>query len=96
MASAIDTIGKAVKHNMLIRTECECGNVRYFRAYDLMMTFGGGHSLYSLPFDCKRCKPKITVKAFEADPEYLPKRLIVHKPVKEPNGKLTWVAERFR
>ena len=96
MTSTIDTLGKAVRHNMLVMSECSCGNVRYYRAYDLMMAFGGGRSPFGLPFTCTRCKPRIKVKVFEPDPDHLPKQLIVHKPMKGPDGKVAWVAERFR
>ncbi|ESX46877.1 hypothetical protein X762_20150 [Mesorhizobium sp. LSHC426A00] len=29
--------GKATRHNMLVKAECSCGNVRYCRSADLMM-----------------------------------------------------------
>lgn len=38
----IDTLGKATRHNMLLKVECACGNVRYCRSADLMMVYGGG------------------------------------------------------
>ncbi|MER8437827.1 hypothetical protein NKH36_20315 [Mesorhizobium sp. M1312] len=40
----IDTLGKATRHNMLVKAECSCGNVRYCRSADLMMVYGGGRS----------------------------------------------------
>jgi hypothetical protein len=33
----IDTLGKATRHNMLLKVECGCGNVRYCRSADLCM-----------------------------------------------------------
>ena len=42
MAHPINTLGKAVRRGMLVRSECKrCGNVRLYRASDLMMVFGG-------------------------------------------------------
>jgi len=38
----IDTLGKATRHNMLVKAECTCGNVFYCRSADLMMVYGGG------------------------------------------------------
>ena len=38
----IDTLGKATRHNMLVKAECSCGDVRYCRSADLMMVYGGG------------------------------------------------------
>lgn len=29
----IDTLGKATRHNMLVKAECSCGNVRYCRYF---------------------------------------------------------------
>ncbi|TIM08702.1 MAG: hypothetical protein E5Y32_16035 [Mesorhizobium sp.] len=29
----IDTLGKATRHNMLVKAECNCGNVRYCRYF---------------------------------------------------------------
>ena len=43
MAHPIITLGKAVRRGMLVRSECKrCGNVRLYKASDLMMGFGGG------------------------------------------------------
>ncbi|TIN59488.1 MAG: hypothetical protein E5Y29_29815, partial [Mesorhizobium sp.] len=55
----IDTLGKATRHNMLVKAECSCGNVRYIRSADLMMVYGGGVDPLALKFDCSRCKPQI-------------------------------------
>lgn len=97
MASPINTIGKAVRHNMLVVAECECGNVRYYRAADLMMVFGGGRDPMGLPFTCDRCKPQIKVKLLEPNSDFLPRRLIVHKPIKDPSsGRVKWVKESRR
>jgi len=91
----IDTLGKATRHNMLVKAECSCGNVRYCRSADLMMVYGGGVDPLKLKFDCNRCKPDIRITLLEVHPEHLPKRLMIHKPMKV-DGKITWYTERFR
>jgi len=91
----IDTLGKATRHNMLVKAECSCGNVRYCRSADLMMVYGGGVDALKLKFDCNRCKPDIRITLLEVHPEHLPKRLMIHKPMKV-DGKITWYTERFR
>ncbi|WP_224679177.1 hypothetical protein [Mesorhizobium sp. BR1-1-9] len=74
---------------MLVKVECSCGNVRYCRSADLMMVCGGGVDPLKLKFDCNRCKPEIKVTLLEVHPEHLPKRLMIHKPMKI-GGKITW------
>ncbi|RWE96490.1 MAG: hypothetical protein EOS43_22595 [Mesorhizobium sp.] len=91
----IDTLGKATRHNMLVKAECSCGNVRYHRSADLMMVFGGGRDPQSLNFSCDRCKPSIKITLLEVHPEHLPKRLMIHKPMKV-GGRIEWFVERFR
>ncbi|WP_246804785.1 hypothetical protein [Mesorhizobium mediterraneum] len=85
---------------MLVKAECSCGNVRYCRSADLMMVYGGGADPLSLKFDCSRCKPQIKITLLEVHPEHLPKRLMIHKPMKGPDGKIHWHShwhtERFR
>jgi hypothetical protein len=70
-----DTLGKATRHNMLVKAECSCGNVRYCRSADLMMVYGGGVDPLKLKFDCSRCKPTVKITLLEVHPEHLPKRL---------------------
>lgn len=48
-----------------------------------------------LPPDAFRCKPQITITLLEVHPKYLPKRLMIHKPIKV-DGKILWHTERFR
>ncbi|WP_292530146.1 hypothetical protein [Mesorhizobium sp.] len=91
----IDTLGKATRHNMLVKAECSCGNVRYCRSADLMMVYGGGADPLKLKFDCSRCKPTVKITLLEVHPEHLPKRLMIHKPMKI-DGKIHWTTERFR
>jgi hypothetical protein len=91
----IDTLGKATRHNMLVKVECSCGNVRYCRSSDLMMVYGGGVDPLKLKFDCSRCKPQIKITVIEVHPEHLPKRLLIHKPVRV-GRKIEWHTERFK
>ncbi|TPL88778.1 hypothetical protein FJ948_20875 [Mesorhizobium sp. B2-3-12] len=91
----IDTLGKATRHNMLVKVECSCGNVRYCRSADLMMVYGGGVDPLKLKFDCSRCKPSIKITLLEVHPEHLPKNLMIHKPTKV-GDKITWYTERFK
>ncbi|RVD52550.1 MAG: hypothetical protein EOS30_09745 [Mesorhizobium sp.] len=91
----IDTLGKATRHNMLVKVECSCGNVRYCRSADLMMVYGGGVDPLKLKFDCSRCKPQVKITLLEVHPEHLPKKLMIHKPMKV-GEKITWYTERFR
>ncbi|WP_245437838.1 MULTISPECIES: hypothetical protein [unclassified Mesorhizobium] len=60
----------------------QCGNVRYCRSADLMMVCGGGVDPLKLKFYCNRCKPDIKITLLEVHPEHLPKKLMIHKPMK--------------
>ncbi|MCQ8871234.1 hypothetical protein NP945_05310 [Mesorhizobium sp. LMG17149] len=60
-----------------------------------MMVYGGGVDPQTLKFDCSRCKPQIKITLVEVHPEHLPKRLVIHKPMKI-DGKIHWHTERFR
>lgn len=66
MTSTIDTLGKAVRHALIVRVQCTCGRRRDFEASDLMMRFGGGRDPQSLKFKCRACKPTTTVTLLEA------------------------------
>ncbi|CAN7398967.1 hypothetical protein LJR234_002609 [Mesorhizobium amorphae] len=62
---------------------------------DLMMLYGGGVDPMRLKFGCSRCRPDIKITLVEVHPEHLPKKLMIHKPVKI-GGKIVWHTERFR
>ena len=95
MPSVIDSLGKAARHNFLIRAECACGNVRHYRAADLMMELGGGRDPRSLRFRCTSCKPlPFTITLFQPDLTRLPK-VMVWKPFKV-NGMTEWMPERLK
>jgi hypothetical protein len=98
MTSVIDTLGKAARHGMIIRAECQgCGNARFYRASDLMMHFGGGRDPRSLKFRCDRCRPKVVVTVLEVDYDRLAK-ITVYKP--EPplrgEGPVVWMPSRLK
>ncbi|MER9999043.1 hypothetical protein NKJ90_09415 [Mesorhizobium sp. M0051] len=42
----------------------------------------GGVDPLKLKFDCSQCKPEIKITLLEIHPEHLPKRLMIHKPMK--------------
>ena len=67
MTSVIDTLHKAVRHKMLVRVRCSCGNQRDFAAIDLLMRFGGGRDPRNLVFRCRKCRPTIKVELIEPD-----------------------------
>lgn len=56
MSTFIDTLGKAVRHQMLIVAECrQCGRQARFLASDLVQFYGHGRIIQSLPFKCREC-----------------------------------------
>ena len=91
MASVLDTLGKAVRHNMLVRTECQvCGNVALYRASDLMMLYGGGRNPFELPFKCRKCKPGVKVSLVEFDHDRPPKMPVL-RPVWRGQKIIGWM-----
>jgi len=67
----IDTLGQVTRHNMLVKAECSCGNVRYCRSADLMMGLWWRADPLKVKFDCSRCKPRIKITLLEVHPEHL-------------------------
>jgi hypothetical protein len=65
VAGPLDTIGKAVRANMLFTVACQCGNTRHYRAIDIGMVVGLGRHPDTVRFGCTRCKsptpPKVTL-----------------------------------
>ncbi|MER8576118.1 hypothetical protein NKH19_28500 [Mesorhizobium sp. M1338] len=61
----------------------------------MTMVYGGGVDPPSLKFDCSNCKPQVKITLLEVHPEHLPKRLMIHKPMKI-DGKICLHTERFR
>lgn len=70
VAGPVDTLGKAVRANMLLTVECRCGNVRHFRAIDVGMAVGLGRHPESVRFGCTQCKaaaPVVTLRMLDED-----------------------------
>jgi len=95
MARLIDTLGRAARHNMIVRVECVCGNIRYYRAMDLATVAGAGCDPRDLPFRCTRCRPRPPrVTVLELDRDRMP-RIDVWEPHKT-DGKIKWMPTRLR
>jgi hypothetical protein len=99
VAGPLDTIGKAVRHNMLCTVECGCGNIRHYRAIEIGMAIGFGRHPDRVPFKCTACKgqrkpPTISWRLL--DENRLP-RLTVWRFVKGANGRPDeWEPERLK
>lgn len=95
MTRVIDTLGKAARHSMLVRVECGCGNIRYYRAMDLAMVAGAGRDPRDLPFRCTRCRPRRpTVTVLEIDRDRMP-RIDIWEP-HTMGGKTRWLPTRLK
>lgn len=83
MTRTLDTLGKALRHNMLIVATCrDCGREARFRAADLATFYGHGRDPYSLKFRCtacdkRNCKVTIMDSPYDRTPE-----TIVWRPMK--------------
>ena len=96
MAHPIDTLGKAVRRGMLVRSEClRCGNVRLYRASDLMMVFGGGLDPITLKFRCGKRLPDVKVTLVDADLDRA-RDAIVYEPFFYQGKLATWLPKRLR
>lgn len=80
---------------MLIPAECRCGNLRYYRASDLMMVVGAGRDPRRIKFRCDVCKPVITVTVLEVDRDRMP-RITVHRPHGDMGEAIVWMPERLK
>jgi len=59
MTRTIDTVGRAARHDMLIRVECgHCRHVGHLRAHDVAKVVGQGRSIDTLRFVCSRCNAR--------------------------------------
>jgi hypothetical protein len=95
MSRLIDTLGKASRHGMVVRVECDCGNLAYFRAADLAAQAGAGRDPRSLRFRCTCCKPRpVTVTVLELDRDRMP-RIDVRQP-HVVDGRTRWLSARLR
>lgn len=95
MAQPIDTIGKAVRRGMLVKAECRrCSNSRYYRAYDLMMVFGGGRDPLTLPFVCK-CRAEVSILLVDVDLDRM-RSAIVYEPFWKDGKVAAWMPTRLK
>lgn len=96
MAQPIDTIGAAVRRGMLIKATCRrCGNVRCYKASDLMMVFGGGRDPLTLKFRCGQCKPGVDVTLVDVDLDRM-RSATVYEPFWMDGKVVGWMATRLR
>jgi hypothetical protein len=66
MASAIDSLGKAARHGMLVRVECpRCCRRKEIPASALMMDLGAGRDPLQIKFRCRECTPRAKVSLHE-------------------------------
>lgn len=96
MSRSIDTLGKAARHGMVLRAECPCGNLRYFRTRDLAAHYGGERDPYGLKFRCRACAARPEVVLLDLDHDCMP-AINVWRPMrKDPDGPVVWMSERLR
>lgn len=96
MTHPIDTLAKAVRRGMLLRSECRrCGNVRLYRASDLMMLFGGGRDPLTIRFRCASCAPDVAVTLIEIDIDRA-RGAIVHAPFWRDGKVEAWMPTRLK
>ncbi|MEX0408056.1 hypothetical protein ABGN05_20565 [Aquibium sp. LZ166] len=78
MTRTIDTIGRAARHDMLIRIECgHCRHVGHHRAHEVAKVVGMGRSIESIRFVCSRCKtPARKAVPIEFDRDRPPKVIV--------------------
>ncbi|NBB48955.1 hypothetical protein GVN24_11790 [Rhizobium sp. CRIBSB] len=83
MTRTIDTLGKALRHNMLVVATCrDCQRQARFTASDLAKFYGQGRDPHSLKFRCthcdnRNCKVTIMDNPYDRTPE-----MVVWRPVK--------------
>ena len=59
MTRFLDTVGKAVRHDMLLSVEClHCRHVGFHQAAELARIVGYGTAFTSIRFKCSRCGRK--------------------------------------
>ncbi|WP_312795516.1 hypothetical protein [Tianweitania sp.] len=58
MTQAIDTLGKALRHQMVLRVECtSCRRQRYYQTASLANIYGAGRDPLRLQIACEECVP---------------------------------------
>jgi hypothetical protein len=57
MTQAIDTLGKAIRHALVLQVDCQlCRRRRHFDLRSLYSRYGAGRDPYSIRFACIDCK----------------------------------------
>lgn len=75
MTQTIDTIGRAARHDMLVRVEClSCRHVGFHRAHELARLLGHGRTIAAIRFVCSKCAGReVHARALEFDRDRPPK-----------------------
>lgn len=78
MTRTIDTIGRAARHDMLIRVECRaCGHVGFHKAHEVAQVVGHGRSIESIRFVCSECRGRsVRAVPLEFDRDRPPKVMV--------------------
>lgn len=85
MTRTIDTIGRAARHDMLVRVECRgCRHVGFHRAHELARMVGHGRHIEAIRFVCSKCEGRdVRAIAMEFDRD-------------RPPGITVWTPMRLR
>ena len=95
MASNVSSLAHAAEQGMLVRAECGCGNIRYFRARDLLEVAGGELDPQRLRFRCTSCKPPaVKISLLEVDRDRRPNVTVWR--LEKLEGRRIWIPERYR
>ena len=90
MTRTIDTLGKAVRHALVLQVDCTlCRRRRHFDLHSLYSRYGAGRDPYSLRFACIDCR-KTGRSTLVATALLPPGTVIMHKVENR------WVEKLFR
>ena len=98
MTQTIWTLGQALRQFPVIRVDCRCGNVGFFRTQDVASQVGYARDPHSVPFTCQGCKSKsgTVTSLLEVDVDRRP-RIDIWRPLNMGRNRPTiWMLERFR
>lgn len=83
MTRTLDTLGKAIRHNMLVVATCrDCQRQGRFLATDLATFYGHGRDPHSLKFRCTHCNTRNSKITLMDNPYDRTPETIVWRPVK--------------
>lgn len=96
MTRTIDTLSRAARHNMILRVECQCGNLRHFRTRDLAIHLGGGRDPRAVVFRCGSCgaEGRAVLLAFDIDRRPAIKVWRPHRTAGTEGG-VEWLPEKL-